>query len=56
MVLGTRPEAIKLAPVILDVQSRPGAVVRVCLTGQHREMVASILSFFRITADRRRLE
>jgi len=52
IVLGTRPEAIKLAPVILDVQNRPGAEARVCLTGQHREMVASILSFFRITADR----
>jgi len=39
IVLGTRPEAIKLAPVILDVQNRPGADARVCLTGQHREMV-----------------
>lgn len=52
VVLGTRPEAIKLAPVILDVQRRPRADARVCLTGQHREMVASILSFFRIAADR----
>jgi UDP-N-acetylglucosamine 2-epimerase (non-hydrolysing) len=49
IVLGKRAEAIKLAPVILDVQSRPGAEVRVCLTGQHREMVAS-------AAERRGLE
>ncbi len=52
IVLGTRPEAIKLAPVILEVQRRPGAETRVCLTGQHREMVASILSFFQIEAHR----
>jgi UDP-N-acetylglucosamine 2-epimerase (non-hydrolysing) len=52
VVLGTRPEAIKLAPVILHVQNRPGAQTRVCLTGQHREMVASILSFFQVKPDR----
>jgi UDP-N-acetylglucosamine 2-epimerase (non-hydrolysing) len=51
VVLGTRPEAIKLAPVILELRARPGAVTRVCLTGQHREMVASVLDFFRIGAD-----
>jgi UDP-N-acetylglucosamine 2-epimerase (non-hydrolysing) len=52
VVLGTRPEAIKLAPVILALRSLPGTDTRLCLTGQHREMVASVLTFFRIEADR----
>lgn len=51
VVLGTRPEAIKLAPVIRELRGRPGQITRVCLTGQHREMVSSILSFFGISAD-----
>jgi UDP-N-acetylglucosamine 2-epimerase (non-hydrolysing) len=51
VVLGTRPEAIKLAPVIRELRSRPGATTRVCLTGQHRDMVASVLSFFQVCAD-----
>lgn len=52
VVLGTRPEAIKLAPLILELRRRPGLETRVCLTGQHREMVASVLSFFEIEPDR----
>jgi UDP-N-acetylglucosamine 2-epimerase (non-hydrolysing) len=52
VVLGTRPEAIKLAPVILDLRGRSGAQVTVCSTGQHREMVAAVLSFFGISPDR----
>jgi UDP-N-acetylglucosamine 2-epimerase (non-hydrolysing) len=52
VVLGTRPEAIKLAPVIGELRGRPGADVHVCLTGQHREMVASVLSFFGIDPNR----
>ncbi len=51
VVLGTRPEAIKLAPVIRELRSRPGLRTRVCLTGQHKEMVASVLSFFAIEVD-----
>lgn len=51
VVLGTRPEAIKLAPVIRELRGRPGQDTHVCLTGQHREMVSSILSFFQIEAD-----
>ena len=43
-VFGTRPEAIKLAPVILHMQSRPrDFVVRICVTGQHREMLDQVL-------------
>ncbi len=51
VVLGTRPEAIKLAPVIRELRRRPGARTHVCCTGQHREMVASVLSFFELQAD-----
>jgi len=52
VVLGTRPEAIKLAPVIHELRARPGARTFVVLTGQHREMAAAVLSFFRVTVDR----
>lgn len=52
VVLGTRPEAIKLAPVLLELRGRARSETRLCLTGQHREMVASVLRFFRIDADR----
>ena len=41
IVLGTRPEAIKLAPVILAFKQAEDFRVRVVLTGQHREMAAS---------------
>jgi UDP-N-acetylglucosamine 2-epimerase (non-hydrolysing) len=51
VVLGTRPEAIKLAPVILALRRLDGVETRVCLTGQHREMIASVLSFFAIAPD-----
>jgi UDP-N-acetylglucosamine 2-epimerase (non-hydrolysing) len=51
VVLGTRPEAIKLAPVIRELRSRPGQRTHVCFTGQHAEMVANVLSFFRIDSD-----
>ena len=50
-VFGTRPEAIKLAPVIQAARDRQNLSLRVCITGQHREMVDSLLSFFGITPD-----
>ena len=51
-VFGTRPEAIKLAPVILHMQSRPEQFrVQVAVTAQHREMLDQALSVFRITPD-----
>jgi UDP-N-acetylglucosamine 2-epimerase (non-hydrolysing) len=51
-VLGTRPEAIKLAPVIRALRSESRAVdTRVVVTGQHREMLDQVLSRFRITPD-----
>ena len=51
VVLGTRAEAIKLAPIILDLRRRSGINVMVCLTGQHRHMVDPVLSWFDIPVD-----
>ncbi|HUI41568.1 MAG TPA: UDP-N-acetylglucosamine 2-epimerase (non-hydrolyzing) [Terriglobia bacterium] len=50
-VFGTRPEAIKLAPVIAELRRRPGVVSRVCVTAQHRQMLDQVLSLFQISPD-----
>ena len=50
-VFGTRPEAIKLAPVILAFREEPAFETQVCVTAQHREMLDQVLRFFRITPD-----
>lgn len=50
-VFGTRPEAIKLAPLILKAKSQSQFRVLVCSTGQHREMLTPILDFFEIHPD-----
>ena len=41
-ILGTRPEAIKLAPVILKLKADPRFDCRVCVTAQHRQMLARL--------------
>src|SRR5262245_34000371 len=51
VVFGTRPEAIKMAPVVRALMESDKVRPVVCLTGQHREMLAGILEFFRIDAD-----
>ena len=51
IVLGTRPEAIKLAPVIRAFQQADDFRTRVVLTGQHREMVSQVMGLFGLTAD-----
>src|SRR5437016_2040679 len=52
-IFGTRPEAIKLCPVIRHMKSRPDEVdVRVCVTAQHREMLDQILQAFDVSPDR----
>lgn len=52
VVLGTRPECIKLAPVIAALKARPDAFETVvCSTGQHREMLAQALATFDLKAD-----
>ena len=51
ITLGTRPEAIKLAPVIRAFRQIPDFETRVVLTGQHREMVTQVMQLFRLGAD-----
>jgi UDP-N-acetylglucosamine 2-epimerase (non-hydrolysing) len=50
-VFGTRPEAIKMAPVIKALNDHPGIESIVCSTGQHREMLPPILELFGIKPD-----
>jgi UDP-N-acetylglucosamine 2-epimerase (non-hydrolysing) len=50
-VLGTRPEAIKLAPVIKRLGETPGVVSQVCATAQHRQMLDQVLALFEIAPD-----
>ncbi|MBA3268063.1 MAG: UDP-N-acetylglucosamine 2-epimerase (non-hydrolyzing), partial [Acidimicrobiia bacterium] len=49
VVAGTRPEAIKLAPVVLALEASPYFEAQVALTAQHREMVDQVMSLFAIT-------
>ncbi|MEA5496240.1 non-hydrolyzing UDP-N-acetylglucosamine 2-epimerase [Limnoraphis robusta] len=51
VVLGTRPEAIKLAPVIQQLQLASEFETQVILTGQHREMVKQVMELFNLNAD-----
>lgn len=50
-VFGTRPEAIKLAPVILELRARPEFRPLVCVTAQHREMLDQVLDTFAVRPD-----
>lgn len=50
-VFGTRPEAIKMAPVVKALAAADGVDARVCVTGQHREMLDQVLSLFSIVPD-----
>jgi UDP-N-acetylglucosamine 2-epimerase (non-hydrolysing) len=51
VVVGTRPEAIKMAPVILALREQPWADVRVLATAQHRQMLDQVLAAFGIVPD-----
>ena len=50
-VFGTRPEAIKMAPVVLALQTSTTLESRVCVTAQHRQMLDQVLGLFKITPD-----
>jgi UDP-N-acetylglucosamine 2-epimerase (non-hydrolysing) len=50
-IFGTRPEAVKMAPVVQALQAHPGIDSQVCVTAQHREMLDQVLSLFSITPD-----
>jgi len=51
IIFGTRPEAIKLCPVILELRRRPEFEVRVCVTAQHRWLLDQVLGAFEIAPD-----
>ncbi|BED99501.1 UDP-N-acetyl glucosamine 2-epimerase [Aeromonas dhakensis] len=51
IVFGTRPEAIKMAPIVKAFQANRQVDVRVCVTGQHREMLDQVLNLFEITPE-----
>lgn len=50
-VVGTRPDAIKMCPLIIELRSREDIEVKVCATGQHRELLSSALDAFGVTPD-----
>jgi UDP-N-acetylglucosamine 2-epimerase (non-hydrolysing) len=50
-VFGTRPEAIKMAPVIKALAKHPAFEIKVCVTGQHRTMLDQVLSLYQIVPD-----
>ena len=50
-IFGTRPEAIKMAPVVRAVAAAPGLHGVVCVTGQHREMLDQVMTLFDLRAD-----
>ncbi len=51
VVFGTRPEAVKMAPVVLELRRRQGFVSKVLVTAQHREMLDQALNIFNIVPD-----
>ena len=51
IAFGTRPEAIKMAPVILELKKRKSINTVICVTGQHKEMLDQVLSTFEIIPD-----
>ncbi|HBJ35562.1 MAG TPA: UDP-N-acetylglucosamine 2-epimerase (non-hydrolyzing) [Planctomycetaceae bacterium] len=51
IIVGTRPEAIKLAPLILACRNHPSIQPIVCSTGQHRQMLDQVFSYFNIQPD-----
>jgi len=50
-IFGTRPEAIKMAPLIYELKNNNVFHVKVCVTAQHREMLDQVLNFFKIKPD-----
>jgi UDP-N-acetylglucosamine 2-epimerase (non-hydrolysing) len=51
IVFGTRPEAIKMAPLVHTLRSQPSIVTTVCVTGQHRQMLDQVLDLFSIVPE-----
>ena len=51
LVFGTRPEAIKMCPLVLELKKRPSIQTVVCVTGQHRQMLDQVLEAFGVEPD-----
>jgi len=51
LVFGTRPEAIKMAPLVKELKTRKNLITFVCVTGQHRQMLDQVMSCFDIIPD-----
>lgn len=51
VVFGTRPEAIKMCPLVKELKTREKLNTVVCVTGQHREMLDQVLSAFDVVPD-----
>lgn len=51
LVFGTRPEAIKMCPLVQELKSRPSLNTLVCVTGQHRQMLDQVLDTFGVVPD-----
>lgn len=50
-IFGTRPEAVKMAPLIKEIQNHEEIISKVCVTAQHREMLDQVLNLFNIEPD-----
>ncbi len=53
LVFGTRPEAIKMCPLVIELRKRPEVSTLVCVTGQHHHLLRQVLDFFQIQPDYR---
>ena len=51
LIFGTRPEAIKMCPLVLELERHPEFETVVCVTGQHRQMLDQILDCFHVQPD-----
>lgn len=51
LVFGTRPEAIKMCPLVNELKSRENIIAKVCVTGQHRQMLDQVLEIFNVVPD-----
>ena len=51
LVFGTRPEAIKMCPLVRELKTRSGLTTLVCVTGQHRQMLDQVLQAFGVVPD-----
>ena len=51
LVFGTRPEAIKMCPLVNELKARKRIKTVVCVTGQHRQMLDQVLEVFKVVPD-----